>query len=694
MKAEELRLKLSGQDYICSTELARQLLISINTRPVGGAILYGPPGSGKSFLPQALAGCMGYDIVFFQCFPGMREEDLLVKLFPDPQEPSGVKALDGPVVQAAKNSLSGKKTVLVLDEWDKTRPSADAFLLDFLQTGRIWSGNTRIQANLDNILVFLTSNEERDIAEPLRRRLPRLDVEMPHPELIREALERSHPGHPYIPAAVMLYARGIKAGLTKPITVQELRQLLDAIDLLQEEADWDELVYTIVTKSPADHYLLKEAEKEEIDYCSYIPDRDKVRLDPTAYEPDETDFGKPIEEEKEEKVPKLPRPAIAGKMEKEIEPEESIDAPETDKYGIIEHNEIAYHTIVDVFGTEPGDTPDKLPETARVVKWDNRKVILLEKPLYIDFESGEIVSKLEKLCKIQEDAKNFLGDEKAKYLNGEIALVGPDITRETLMEAIKEKNRSNSNHRKIIISSYSKNEILFRDMATEPCFIGRWTPEEGLQILAKADRDSLSTLKDFIGDHLGETVKKHREKEEQKRLTQAIAQRFRNIKPRPYEGAKKLSLGAGLKAIVRVKLGDIDTEGTPKWEATVFVYLPAKMEGSESLHPFLYEKIGKLEEIKVVDGSLDKYFWGTTGAVTIDGVPYCYRAKTFSAPTQSEACSIAWHYGLSEVAKIQKAYRKMREKLFAGTDVNEEIFKEIFHLNNTGRPGKGGSLNV
>ena len=59
-----------------------------------------------------------------------------------------------------------RPVILVLDEWDKTRPSADSFLLDFLQTGRVNFSGRVYTADLARLMVFLTFNVERELSEP------------------------------------------------------------------------------------------------------------------------------------------------------------------------------------------------------------------------------------------------------------------------------------------------------------------------------------------------------------------------------------------------------------------------------------------------------------------------------------------------------------------------------------------------
>lgn len=89
---------------------------------------------------------------------------------------------EGILIQACEKSQTGK-TVLVIDELDKTSRSVDAFLLDFLQNFRVKDPiYGEIQGNKENIIVIFTSNGERLFSEPLYRRFVTIHVEYPSPE--------------------------------------------------------------------------------------------------------------------------------------------------------------------------------------------------------------------------------------------------------------------------------------------------------------------------------------------------------------------------------------------------------------------------------------------------------------------------------------------------------------------------------
>jgi len=218
------QLKEAG--YYASDLLVAQLNAVLLTRPTSGAFLYGPAGSGKTFLAETVSSVIGAKQFFYQVTPGTREDDLIEKLLPDENTNSGIKKYPGVLLQAAEASHS-EKVVLIVDEWDKTRPSADAFLLDFLQSGRInWPG-VSVQANLANLTVFLTLNDERELSEPLTRRLPLIRCEAPSIGVVQEALA-SYKENPIVGKALEIYSKSLKADLSRPVTIQELKQFMDS----------------------------------------------------------------------------------------------------------------------------------------------------------------------------------------------------------------------------------------------------------------------------------------------------------------------------------------------------------------------------------------------------------------------------------------------------------------------------------
>jgi MoxR-like ATPase len=442
----DLKEKLNSAGYLCDNRFAAAVLTALGTRPVAGAILTGPIGTGKSYLPEVLARVLDTQYFFYQCFPGTREEDLLVKMLPSENTVSGIALHDGVILQAVQATQAPGnpgRVILVLDEWDKTRPSADSFLLDFLQTGRINFSGRRFTADLSRLTIFLTVNVERELSEPLMRRLPRIEFNFLTPATVHRALQLTHREHPFLFNAVVLYERCLLADLPKPATIQELRQLLDAISRLGPHGDWDQLVYQFITKSEEAHEMLRRVEKEPVQWRQ----RTRVRLDVNAYDVRQKMLAPEVDITEELAMPRLAE--IHGFEELIAVPPKKPDLKRAT--GVIASSEKAYSEIVRLM-----DGPDRTPD--RLGKWGDvtaAGLIRLRKQLYLK----------------EVDLLQGLWGE-----NGEVLLLEPLAAWEDV-KALQE-------WAPVLIVKFSRREILAKMEGIDL----RWTPGKGAEIIVQLTR--------------------------------------------------------------------------------------------------------------------------------------------------------------------------------------------------------------
>lgn len=382
---KNMNLNLNHNGYLCSSRFEKQVEACLNNRPVAGAFLFGNAGTGKTYLAETLCKIEKAEKYFMQMFPGSREDDLLLKLIPDENSKSGIKLHDGVLIQAVKalQNSSDKIVYIILDEWDKTRPSADSFLLDFLQSGRINYNSYHYilsDSELARLKIFITMNDERELSEPLLRRLPVLHFEYLSAQQVKSALEMTHKENDYVENVVILYQKTIAAGLPKPATIQELRQLLDAISLLGNEADWDTLVFQFVTKTVENHNLL----------CDFLQTNENQELNEEIRQevnPDEfTEMQEASETENDSYIPKLP--SIIAPPGQKIIDNDKFESELYDSFSNVELNENNFNEFVKKADSLNYDSVSQLFSIV------NDRILLKKNVISIDDKYRDIMSNL------------------------------------------------------------------------------------------------------------------------------------------------------------------------------------------------------------------------------------------------------------------------------------------------------------
>jgi len=198
---EQLVQRLRGSGYIADSIATTTVYLAARLqKPL---LLEGPAGSGKTQLAYAVADAADTTVERLQCYEGINEEKAIGK-FDEPLQRLCVELIAksvsvdweslqtelhsqqffgaGPLLRALQCE---RPCVLLIDELDKVDHAFEALLLELLSVWQLSIPKLGTIKARSIPFVVLTSNEERRIGDPLRRRSFYLRVE--HPTAEREA---------------------------------------------------------------------------------------------------------------------------------------------------------------------------------------------------------------------------------------------------------------------------------------------------------------------------------------------------------------------------------------------------------------------------------------------------------------------------------------------------------------------------
>ncbi len=209
---EDVTKALAKQNYIASKEISTIVFLALKMeRPI---LVEGPAGVGKTELAKTVSQALKLELIHLQCYEGIDESKAIYEWeyakqllytqilkektsdlistaanLSDSIENLGAMEsaffshhflLPRPLLKAIR---SEKQTVLLIDEVDKPDPEFEAFLLEVLNSYEISIpeiGTLRAQSVP---VVFLTSNNDRDLSDALKRRCLHLYIDYPSEDL-------------------------------------------------------------------------------------------------------------------------------------------------------------------------------------------------------------------------------------------------------------------------------------------------------------------------------------------------------------------------------------------------------------------------------------------------------------------------------------------------------------------------------
>ncbi|HVM33868.1 MAG TPA: MoxR family ATPase [Actinomycetota bacterium] len=234
--AEETRRRLELTGYLADEDLATVVMLADRlSKPL---LVEGPAGVGKTELAKALATALALPLVRLQCYEGVDEAKTLYEwnykkqllriqagsdeTWTDLEEDifSEPFLLERPVLKAIR---SPEPVVLLIDEVDKLDIEAEALLLEVLSDWQITIPELGTVSARRIPFVVLTSNNDRELSEALKRRCLFFYLDYPEPAREKAIVLARVPELPETLAAqVVAIVRSIRElELKKPPSIAE-----------------------------------------------------------------------------------------------------------------------------------------------------------------------------------------------------------------------------------------------------------------------------------------------------------------------------------------------------------------------------------------------------------------------------------------------------------------------------------------
>ena len=196
-----LKSSLAGVDYLSDDGIAGVVFLADRLeKPI---LVEGPAGTGKTQLAKSVAEILGARLIRLQCYEGLDESKALYewnykKQLLRIQSQRGEESewddlsddifsdeflLTRPLLEAIR---ADEPVVLLIDEVDRVEVETEALLLEILSDYQVSIPELGTIEAKQIPLVFLTSNNTRELSEALKRRCLYLHVDYPDMEREKE----------------------------------------------------------------------------------------------------------------------------------------------------------------------------------------------------------------------------------------------------------------------------------------------------------------------------------------------------------------------------------------------------------------------------------------------------------------------------------------------------------------------------
>ncbi|MGK5094913.1 MoxR family ATPase [Deltaproteobacteria bacterium TL4] len=268
-KPEDLKIILSQQKYIASNIISTVLYLAIKLKKP--LLVEGPAGVGKTELAKSLSKALNYPLIRLQCYEGLDEskalyeweyakqllyiqilKDKISETLEDAVSLSEAIAklsqqedaffserflLPRPLLKAIQSKTT---TVLLIDEIDKADPEFEAFLLEFLSDFAVTIPELGTFEAHTPPIVILTSNDQRDLSDALKRRCLHLYIDYPELELEKNIILTKIPefDHQLLDQTLKFIQQIRKLGVKKAPSISESIDWIQSLLALQMK-EWN-----------------------------------------------------------------------------------------------------------------------------------------------------------------------------------------------------------------------------------------------------------------------------------------------------------------------------------------------------------------------------------------------------------------------------------------------------------------------
>jgi len=220
---DDVQKQLNEQDYICDKKVSTVVFLAEKLeKPV---LVEGPAGVGKTELAKVVAAATGRRLIRLQCYEGLDEAKALYEweyskqlLYTQILKEKFTQVMAGATTLRDAADRVGREDsvffsqqfivprpllsaitaedgpLLLIDEVDKSDPEFEAFLLEVLSDFQVTIPEIGTIVSTSKPLVFLTSNNAREMSDALKRRCLHLFIDFPTEDLEQTILETKVPG--------------------------------------------------------------------------------------------------------------------------------------------------------------------------------------------------------------------------------------------------------------------------------------------------------------------------------------------------------------------------------------------------------------------------------------------------------------------------------------------------------------------